>query len=58
MPYILRPVKDTFQVINKVTGKVEAAYTSHSKAVKDIRRRYAEEARGKVHPWFEQNTSS
>ena len=56
MPYILRPVKDTYQVINKVTGKVEAAYTSHSKAVKDIRRRYAEEARGKVHPWFEQST--
>ena len=55
MPYLLRTAGDTFQVVNKVTGAVEAAYTSHSKAVKDIRRRYAEENRGKVHPWLNIN---
>ena len=55
VPYLLRTAGDTFQVVNKVTGAVEAAYTSHSKAVKDIRRRYAEENRGKVHPWLNVN---
>ena len=59
MPYLLRPQPDdTYHVIDKITGESVAAFTSHSKAVRDIRRRYAEENRGKVHPWFDRNTSS
>lgn len=59
MPYVLRPLPDdTFEVINKVSGESVAKYTSHSKAVKHIRRLYSDESKGKVHPWLDTRNRS